>query len=77
MSLRQSLSSIVCGRDRRLLAAHEDVLCYSLFLANVCHGQFKKADTRRIDLSDEEPEIFLCVLEYLYEGDYYPHLRYN
>lgn len=28
-------------------------------------------------LPDEQPEIFSCVLEYLYRGDYYPRLVRN
>lgn len=32
---------------------------------------------RQIDLPDEQPEIFSCVLEYLYRGDYYPRLRHD
>ena len=27
--------------------------------------------------TDEEPEIFSSVLEYLYKGDYYPRLLHN
>jgi hypothetical protein len=53
------------------------VLCHSPFFAAACRGQFQEAHTRRIDLPDEEPEIFSCVLEYLYKGDYYPRLTYN
>ncbi|GLB03799.1 hypothetical protein AtubIFM57258_009046 [Aspergillus tubingensis] len=32
---------------------------------------------KAIDLPDEQPEIFSCVLEYLYRGDYYPRLRHD
>ncbi|GKZ37136.1 hypothetical protein AbraIFM66950_008557 [Aspergillus brasiliensis] len=32
---------------------------------------------KQIDLPDEQPEIFSCVLEYLYRGDYYPRLRHD
>lgn len=32
---------------------------------------------RSTDASDREPEIFSCVLEYLYKGDYYPRLLFN
>jgi hypothetical protein len=32
---------------------------------------------RRIDLPTEEPEIFSCILEYLYKGDYYPTLVHD
>lgn len=33
-----------------------------------------EAESKRISLPDEEPEIFSSVLEYLYKGDYYPRL---
>lgn len=65
------------GHEQRLFAAHEDVLCLSPFFAAACRGQFREAHARRIDLPEEEPEIFSSVLEYLYKGDYYPRLHYN
>jgi len=36
-----------------------------------------EANSKRISLPDEEPEIFSSVLEYLYKGDYYPRLVHN
>lgn len=36
-----------------------------------------EAESKRISLPDEEPEIFSSVLEYLYKGDYYPRLIHN
>lgn len=54
------------GKDGRLFAAHEDVLSASPFFAAAIRGQFFEAESKRIDLPDEEPEIFSCVLEYLY-----------
>lgn len=36
-----------------------------------------EAQSKRITLPDEEPEIFSSVLEYLYKGDYYPRLVHN
>jgi hypothetical protein len=54
------------GREDRLFAAHEDVLCLSPFFAAICRGKILGAENTRIDLPDEEPEIFSCVLEYLY-----------
>lgn len=38
----------------------------SPFFAAACRGQYLEAGSKRIDLPDEEPEIFSCVLEYLY-----------
>ena len=65
------------GKEQRLFAAHEDALASSPIFAAACRGQFLEAHNKRIDLPDEEPEIFSCVLEYLYKGDYYPRLMLN
>lgn len=73
-NLTAAIITIVVGQDQRLFAAHEDVLCHSPFFAAACRSQFFEANARRIDLPDEEAEIFSCVLEYLYKGDYYPRL---
>lgn len=49
----------------------------SPFFAAACRGQFLEAGSKRIDLPDEEPEIFSCVLEYLYVRLLYvPSLRH-
>ncbi|KAI9820117.1 MAG: hypothetical protein M1832_003824 [Thelocarpon impressellum] len=76
-TLTSAIVTLVVGREQRLFAAHEDVLCLSPFFAAACRGQFHEAHARRIDLPDEEAEIFSSVLEYLYKGDYYPRLAYN
>jgi hypothetical protein len=33
--------------------------------------------SRRVNLPDEQPEVFSSVLEYLYKGDYHPKLIHN
>jgi hypothetical protein len=67
-ALTSSIITIVVGREQRLFAAHEDVLGHSPYFAAVCHDQFFDGGSdRRILLPDEEPEIFSCVLEYLYK----------
>jgi hypothetical protein len=76
-SLTSAIVSIVVGPDQRLFAAHEDVLCHSPFFAEALRGQFFESTNRRIDLPTEEPEIFSCILEYLYKGDYYPRLVHD
>ncbi|PVH67781.1 hypothetical protein DL98DRAFT_475357 [Cadophora sp. DSE1049] len=76
-TLTSSIITLVVGRERRLFAAHEDVLCLYPFFQAACRGQFMEASSKRIALSDEEPEIFSSVLEYLYKGDYYPQLVHN
>jgi hypothetical protein len=65
-NLTSPIITLTVGREGRLFAAHEDVLCLSPFFAAACRGKFLEAESKRIDLPDEEPEIFSCVLEYLY-----------
>lgn len=77
-TLTSPIVTFTVGKEGRLFAAHEDVLVASPFFAAACRGQYRsEAQSKRIDLPDEEPEIFSCVLEYLYKGDYYPRLVHN
>jgi len=76
-SLTSPIITLVIGKEQRLFAAHEDVLSLSPFFQAACRGQFLEANTRRIDLPDEDPLVFSCVLEYLYKGDYYPRLLHD
>ncbi|RQM05887.1 hypothetical protein DH86_00002208 [Scytalidium sp. 3C] len=76
-SITSSIITIVVGREQRLFAAHEDVLCVSPFFQAACRGQFMGSTNKRISLPDEEPEIFSSILEYLYKGDYYPRLIHD
>lgn len=70
--------TLTIGREGRLFAAHEDVLRQSPFFEAACRDNFVlDAQSRRICLPDEEPEVFSAVLEYLYKGDYYPRLIHN
>lgn len=40
-------------------------------------AQFFETSGKRIDLPNEEPEVFSAVLEYLYKGDYSPKLAFD
>jgi hypothetical protein len=76
--LASAIVTIVVGREQRLFAAHEDVLSRSAQLAAACRERFLGGNSdRRIFLYDEDPEIFSCVLEYLYKGDYSPRLVHD
>lgn len=75
-SLTSAIVTLCVGREQRLFAAHEDVLNHSPYLGSLCRNQFFES-SKRIDLPDDEPEIFSCVLEYLYKGDYYPRLEFD
>jgi len=76
-TLTSSIATLVVGREQRLFAAHEDVLCHSPYLAAALKGKFLDSGSKRVELPDEEPEILSCVLEFLYKGDYYPRLLHN
>jgi len=77
-ALTSAIITIVVGQEQRLFAAHEDVLSYSPYFAAACKDHFFISNNdRRIYLPDEEPEIFSCVLEYLYKGDYSPRLVHD
>jgi len=71
-TLTSPIITLTVGRDQRLFAAHEEVLCKAPFFATICRSQFMESAGKRIDLPDEEPVIFSSVLEYLYKGDYIP-----
>ena len=75
--MTSAIVTLCVGAERRLFAAHEDVLCTSPFFQAACRGQFYEAGAKRIDLPDDVPEIFSSVLEYLYKGDYSPRLEYD
>jgi len=76
-NLTSPIVTLIVGRDRRLFAAHEDVLSASPFFAAMLKGQFLEAGTKKIELPEEEAEILSCVLEFLYKGDYYPRLLHS
>jgi hypothetical protein len=72
-----AIITIAVGREQRLFAAHEDVLSHSPFFADFLRGQFFTSTNKRLDLPDEDPEVFSSVLEYLYKGDYTPRMEYS
>ncbi|EMR68997.1 hypothetical protein UCREL1_3977 [Eutypa lata UCREL1] len=77
-TLTPSIITLVIGKEQRIFAAHEDVLCASPWFQKTLSGQYMDPqNSKRIHLPDEEPEIFSSVLEYLYKGDYYPRLVHN
>jgi hypothetical protein len=51
--LTSPIITMVVGRDQRLFAAHEDILCRSPFFAATLKGQFFEAGTKKVKLPDE------------------------
>ncbi|KAM0720578.1 hypothetical protein Q7P37_004714 [Cladosporium fusiforme] len=75
--LNSTIVTISVGPTQRLFAAHEDVLCKSPYFAQACRAQFFETANKRIELANEEAEVFSALLEYLYKGDYSPQLAYD
>lgn len=76
--LNSAIVTISVGPNQRLFAAHEDILSKSTPLNNHIRAQFfSSPGGKRIELPNEEPEIFSAVLEFLYKGDYSPKLVYD
>lgn len=71
--------TLAVGPEKRLFAAHKDILCVAPFFATAYANaeQSDSSPSRRIDLPDEQPEVLSCILEFLYKGDYYPRLFHN
>lgn len=79
-NLTPSIVTLVIGKDQRIFAAHEDVLRASPWFQQKLSSMYMNTDSansKRIHLPDEEPEIFSSVLEFMYKGDYYPRLIHN
>ncbi|KAF2751523.1 hypothetical protein M011DRAFT_395254 [Sporormia fimetaria CBS 119925] len=76
-TLGSPIITISVGQEQRLFAAHEDILCHSPYFVSACRNQFYQSANKRIDLPEEDPEVFSSMLEYLYKGDYYPRLEYD
>ncbi|KAL4942422.1 hypothetical protein BDV06DRAFT_192182 [Aspergillus oleicola] len=78
-SSSSSVITISVGPDKRLFAAHREILCVSPFFTTACARaqSLDPINGRRIALPEEQPEVFSCILEYLYRGDYYPRLIHN
>ncbi|KAI0907176.1 hypothetical protein F4823DRAFT_626501 [Ustulina deusta] len=77
-NLTPSIVTLIIGRDQRIFAAHEDVLCASPWFQQALLDQnMDPQHGKRVHLPDDEPEIFSSILEYLYKGDYYPRLIHN
>jgi hypothetical protein len=72
--LTSPIITIIVGRDRRLFAAHEDVLSVSSYFSSALE---QENGEKQLNLPEEEPEILSCVLEFLYKGDYFPRLLHG
>ncbi|CAO1603411.1 hypothetical protein XANCAGTX0491_006999 [Xanthoria calcicola] len=57
------------GADQTLLMAHKALLTKSPFFTQ----KLSSADTKRIELSEDDLDAMSCFLEYLYTGEYFPH----
>ena len=52
-TLTSPIVALMVGPDRRVFAAHEDVLSISPFFAAALKGQFFESTSKRVELPDE------------------------
>ncbi|KAI1934474.1 hypothetical protein LOZ66_005942 [Ophidiomyces ophidiicola] len=76
-TLTSAIVTICVGPERRLFAAHEEILAMSPFFSASCRSQIPEAGNKTIHLPNEQAEVLSSILEYLYKGDYFPRLVYN
>jgi BTB/POZ domain len=60
---------VVCsGREFQV---HRIIICpRSSYFRNICKENFKEGITKRLELADEDPNVFQAVLTFLYTGIY-------
>nr|OQO26459.1 hypothetical protein B0A51_06840 [Rachicladosporium sp. CCFEE 5018] len=62
------LTVVCCGREWLL---HRSVICmHSTYFMKACTGMFQEAQTRRIDLSADDPALLHAMITFLYIDDY-------
>lgn len=49
----------------------------SPFFQSALHNHYYESDSKVLRLPGEVPEVFSSVLQYLYQGDYYPKMMYD
>lgn len=55
--------------DQQKVTVHESLIIQrSRFFRNALIGPYKEAETRTVDLSDEDPDIFSLYLQALYSN---------
>jgi hypothetical protein len=59
------------GEEQTTLFAHQAMLIKSPYFADIC-ASFTEGSSHRIDIPDTDPSTTGSVLEYLYNGEYFP-----
>ncbi|CAM1504940.1 Fc.00g025310.m01.CDS01 [Cosmosporella sp. VM-42] len=63
---------IKCGGDRYMV--HRAIVCpRSAFFEACCNGKFKEAQSKEIDLPDDDPLAVKMMVQYFYHLDYSSH----
>ncbi|KAI9660780.1 MAG: hypothetical protein M1831_003472 [Alyxoria varia] len=76
--LNSATITLVVGQNPpRLFAAHTEVLTVSPFFQSALRSNYYNSSSRQLTLAEEVPEVFACILEFLYKSDYFPKLEYD
>jgi len=60
------------GPQQKAFAVHQEKLYQSPVLKRMCNSGFIKAQTKTMNLPDDEPRKVSLFIEYLYRGEYWP-----
>lgn len=60
--------TLVVGSEEKVFYSHEVVLSQSPVFERMCNGSFKESVEYRIELPDDDANVFECMLEYMYRG---------
>ncbi len=69
---RAELFTLIVGPQQTAFAVHQEKLYQSPVLKQMCNSGFIEAQTKTMNLPDDEPRKVSLFIEYLYRGEYWP-----
>lgn len=69
---RAELFTLIVGPQQTTFAVHQEKLYQSPVLKRMCNSGFIEAQTKTMNLPDDEPRKVSLFIEYLYRGEYWP-----
>ena len=69
---RAELFTLIVGPQQTAFAVHQEKLYQSPVLKRMCNSGFIEAQTKTMNLPDDEPRKVSLFIEYLYRGEYWP-----
>lgn len=68
------LYTLIAGPQQASFPVHKEKLIQSPVFKRMINSGFNEAQTRTIDLPEDDPRTLSLFVEYLYRGDYWPFI---